>query len=56
MKIDITIRELAKLHSMLSKKIADSDLRALMISLFMPKQITVPGYMDQIEQFLERLE
>ncbi|MNC36089.1 Alpha/beta hydrolase family protein [compost metagenome] len=43
-------------HSMLSKKTADSDLRALMISLFVPRQITVPGYMDQIEQFLERLE
>ncbi|WP_054942582.1 alpha/beta hydrolase family protein [Paenibacillus ihuae] len=41
-------------HSMLSTKTADSDLRAVMISLFMPRQITVPGYMDQIEQFLER--
>ncbi|RUT33652.1 alpha/beta hydrolase [Paenibacillus zeisoli] len=43
-------------HSMLSKKTADSDLRALLISLFAPRQITVPGYMDQIEQFLARLE
>ncbi|WP_433944747.1 alpha/beta hydrolase family protein [Paenibacillus sp. SN-8-1] len=43
-------------HSMLSKKTADSDLRAFMISLFAPRQITVPGYMDQIEQFLARLE
>lgn len=43
-------------HSMLSKKTADSDLRAFMISLFAPRQITVPGYMDQIEQFLVRLE
>lgn len=43
-------------HSMLSRKTADSALRAFMISLFVPRQITVPGYMDQIEQFLERLE
>ncbi|MNN53064.1 hypothetical protein D3C81_1677970 [compost metagenome] len=43
-------------HSMLSKKTADSDLRAFMISLFAPRLITVPGYMDQIEQFLVRLE
>ncbi|MNH88956.1 Alpha/beta hydrolase family protein [compost metagenome] len=43
-------------HSMLSKKTANSDLRAFMISLFAPRLITVPGYMDQIEQFLVRLE
>lgn len=43
-------------HSMISKKTADSDLRAAMISLFMPRQITVPGYMDRIEQFLVRFE
>lgn len=42
-------------HSMLSKETADSDLRAFLISLFAPRQITVPGYMDQIEQFLEEL-
>ncbi|NQX46529.1 alpha/beta hydrolase [Paenibacillus tritici] len=43
-------------HSMLSKKTADSGFRALMISLFFPRQITVPGYMDQIEQFLKKLD
>ncbi|USB33149.1 alpha/beta fold hydrolase [Paenibacillus sp. YPG26] len=43
-------------HSMLSKKTADSELRAFMISLFAPRHITVPGYMDQIEQFIRRME
>ncbi|WP_307473828.1 alpha/beta hydrolase family protein [Paenibacillus harenae] len=43
-------------HSMLSKKTADSDFRALVISLFAPRQITVPGYMDQIEKFLKKLD
>lgn len=42
-------------HSMLSKKTADSKFRALLISLFAPRQITVPGYMEQIEQFLRKL-
>lgn len=40
-------------HSMLSRKTADSSLRALMISLFAPRKITVPGYMNQIEDFLK---
>jgi uncharacterized protein len=43
-------------HSMLSRKTADSDLRAVWISLFAPRQITVPGYMDQIETFLKKLD
>ncbi|WP_342476417.1 alpha/beta fold hydrolase [Paenibacillus sp. FSL H7-0350] len=43
-------------HSMLSKKTADSSLRALMVSLFAPRQITVPGYMNQIEDFLKELD
>ncbi|GMB00047.1 prolyl oligopeptidase family serine peptidase [Pelosinus sp. IPA-1] len=42
-------------HSMLSKETADSEFRAVLISLFAPRQITVPGYMDQIEQFLKKL-
>ncbi|MDF2566284.1 MAG: hypothetical protein K0Q53_2688 [Massilibacillus sp.] len=42
-------------HSMLSKKTADSELRAILISLFAPRQITVQGYMNQIEQFLQKL-
>ncbi|WP_445321816.1 alpha/beta hydrolase family protein [Paenibacillus sp. FSL H8-0048] len=42
-------------HSMLSKKTADSSFRALMISLFAPRHITVPGYMNQIEDFLKEL-
>ncbi|ASA25810.1 alpha/beta hydrolase family protein [Paenibacillus donghaensis] len=43
-------------HSMLSTKTANSDLRALFISLFAPRNITVGGYMEQIEQFLKRLD
>lgn len=43
-------------HSMLSKKTADSSFRALMISLFAPRHITVPGYMDRIGEFLKELE
>ncbi|WP_195570590.1 alpha/beta hydrolase family protein [Paenibacillus sp. 1001270B_150601_E10] len=42
-------------HSMLSTSTAESELRAILISLFAPRQITVTGYMDQIEQFLTRL-
>ncbi|AZS17841.1 alpha/beta hydrolase family protein [Paenibacillus lutimineralis] len=42
-------------HSMLSTKTADSELRAVLISLFAPRQITVKGYMDQIELFLRGL-
>lgn len=42
-------------HSMLATKTADSKLRALLISLFAPRKITVNGYMEQIEQFLKRL-
>jgi len=42
-------------HSMLSPKTANSELRAVLISLFAPRQITVPGYMDEIERFLKRL-
>ncbi|MDR0268658.1 CocE/NonD family hydrolase [Paenibacillus sp.] len=42
-------------HSMLSKQTANSNLRALFISLFAPRQITIPGYMDEIEQFLQKL-
>lgn len=42
-------------HSMLSTQTADSQLRAILISLFAPRQITVEEYMDQIEQFLKKL-
>ncbi|WP_028545509.1 alpha/beta hydrolase family protein [Paenibacillus taiwanensis] len=42
-------------HSMLSKQTANSNLRATLISLFAPRQITIPGYMDAIEQFLGKL-
>ncbi|KEQ27591.1 alpha/beta hydrolase family protein [Paenibacillus tyrfis] len=42
-------------HSMLSKQTADSELRAIGISLFAPRQITIQGYMEQIEQFLKKL-
>ncbi len=40
-------------HSMLSTRTAGSKLRAVLISLFAPRQITVNGYMEQIEQFLQ---
>lgn len=43
-------------HSMLSKKTADSSFRALMISLLAPRHLTVPGYMNQIEDFLKELD
>ncbi|MCG7407109.1 alpha/beta hydrolase [Paenibacillus sp. ACRRX] len=42
-------------HSMLAKQTANSNLRATLISLFAPRQITIPGYMDEIEQFLRKL-
>ncbi|MGG4442785.1 alpha/beta hydrolase family protein [Brevibacillus fortis] len=42
-------------HSMLSKQTANSNMRAVLISLFAPRQITIPGYMDEIEQFLKKL-
>ncbi|KMZ40868.1 MULTISPECIES: alpha/beta hydrolase [Bacillales] len=42
-------------HSMLSKQTADSNMQAIIISLFAPRQITIPGYMDAIEQFLKKL-
>ncbi|WP_046230904.1 hypothetical protein [Paenibacillus algorifonticola] len=42
-------------HSMLDVQAADSPLRALFISLFAPRQITVDGYMEEIEQFLKKL-
>ncbi|WP_334073582.1 MULTISPECIES: alpha/beta hydrolase family protein [Paenibacillus] len=42
-------------HSMLSPKTANSELRAVLISLFAPRQITIPGYMDEIERFLKNL-
>lgn len=41
-------------HSMLRVQTADSALRALMISLFAPRKITVDGYMEQIELFLSK--
>ncbi|OKP79532.1 alpha/beta hydrolase [Paenibacillus sp. P3E] len=42
-------------HSMLTTRTADSRLRAVMISLFAPRQITVKGYMEQIADFLQKL-
>ncbi|MGN7764369.1 alpha/beta hydrolase family protein [Paenibacillus sp. 22594] len=42
-------------HSMLTTRTADSRLRAVMISLFAPRQITVKGYMEQIVDFLQKL-
>ncbi|NRR19910.1 S9 family peptidase [Brevibacillus sp. MS2.2] len=42
-------------HSMLSKQTANSNMQAIIISLFAPRQITIPGYMDAIEQFLKKL-
>ena len=42
-------------HNMLNTKTADSQFRAVLISLFAPRQITVEGYMDQIEQFLKKI-
>ncbi|BAH43848.1 conserved hypothetical protein [Brevibacillus brevis NBRC 100599] len=42
-------------HSMLSKQTANSNMQAVIISLFAPRQITIPGYMDAIERFLKKL-
>ncbi|MFP7288098.1 alpha/beta hydrolase [Shouchella clausii] len=42
-------------HSMLSTRTADSELRAVLLSLFAPRRITVKAYMDQMEQFLRNL-
>ena len=41
-------------HRMMSTKTADSDFRALMISLFAPREITVPEYLNEMEQFLRK--
>ncbi|MBE9914116.1 prolyl oligopeptidase family serine peptidase [Paenibacillus donghaensis] len=41
-------------HRMMSTKTADSEFRALMISIFAPRQITVPEYLDEIEEFLKK--
>ncbi|QQZ58596.1 alpha/beta hydrolase [Paenibacillus sonchi] len=43
-------------HSMLATRTAGSRLRAVLISLFAPRQITVNGYMEQIEQFLQEMK
>ncbi|PGB01955.1 alpha/beta hydrolase family protein [Bacillus toyonensis] len=42
-------------HRMMSTKTAYSDFRALIISIFKPRQITVPGYLNEIERFLKKL-
>ncbi|MBE7680457.1 MULTISPECIES: alpha/beta hydrolase family protein [Paenibacillus] len=42
-------------HSMLSVSTAESPWRALLISLFAPRNITVKGYMDEIEDFLRSI-
>lgn len=42
-------------HSMLAEATADSPVRALLISLFSPRNITVKGYMDGIIEFLQDL-
>ncbi|PYY25213.1 alpha/beta hydrolase family protein [Paenibacillus illinoisensis] len=42
-------------HSMLSVSTAESPARALLISLFAPRNITVKGYMDEIEDFLRSI-
>ncbi|UNK16020.1 alpha/beta hydrolase [Paenibacillus sp. N3/727] len=41
-------------HRMMSTKTADSEFRALMISIFAPRQITVPEYLDEMEKFLKK--
>lgn len=49
----LTVRVFADTeHSMLRTSTADSPFRALLISLFAPRRITVEGYMDEIEKFL----
>ncbi|NOU68784.1 alpha/beta fold hydrolase [Paenibacillus sp. LMG 31461] len=42
-------------HSMLSTSTADSPTRALLISLFAPRNITEKGYMDEIADFLQNI-
>lgn len=42
-------------HSMLPVSTAESPARALLISLFAPRNITVKGYMDEIEDFLRSI-
>ncbi|PAF33816.1 alpha/beta hydrolase [Paenibacillus sp. 7516] len=42
-------------HSMLSVSTTESPARALLISLFAPRNITVKGYMDEIEDFLRSI-
>lgn len=42
-------------HSMLSVSTTESPVRALLISLFAPRNITVKGYMDEIEDFLRSI-
>ncbi|WP_336781819.1 alpha/beta hydrolase family protein [Paenibacillus illinoisensis] len=42
-------------HSMLSVSTAESPARALLISLFVPRNITVKGYIDEIEDFLRSI-
>jgi dipeptidyl aminopeptidase/acylaminoacyl peptidase len=41
-------------HSMLATDTADSPVRALLISLFSPRNITVKGYMEEIVHFLNK--
>ncbi|NUU79204.1 alpha/beta hydrolase family protein [Paenibacillus xylanilyticus] len=43
-------------HSMLSTSTADSSTRALLISLFAPRNITAKGYMDEITDFLKHAQ
>ncbi|MFC9709012.1 alpha/beta hydrolase family protein [Paenibacillus sp. NPDC056933] len=42
-------------HSMLTTSTADSPTRALLISLFAPRNITAKGYMDEIADFLQNI-
>jgi len=42
-------------HSMLSTTTANSPTRALMISIFSPRNITIKSYMDEITDFLDYL-
>lgn len=43
-------------HSMMSPVVAKTSLRAVGISLFAPRSITVPDYMDEISIFLQGLK
>lgn len=42
-------------HSMLSTSTANSNLKAVFMSLFAPRKLTVSEYMDQIELFVKKL-